>query len=742
METMIDESPTKEIREGLENLHMSQPNESKNLNNLQNNNIKQRSKRNPLQTPKLILNDGFETMGDSTLGNIKPQNKTETYIFETNGDDTVIHNGDQADNTIADWMKVKLELERTRRSSKVTERQSILSSVPSLADSATTAATSHPPSTKVKPVLVNNHAQFEHESQSEALNLSKLNEFHLQNLTWENLKDQFDLELPEDLSYLNDHDHEGEVEKYAKLDDKKSFIGTPLNHDDYSFRDLSQHYREFSGTASGGTSKTTSFRTKDVESPLPPPKIIKHNKRFETKQLMQEQVQDQVELNLITPIDENMIYDVELKKWVYDDERYNINMTQYDNLTLRLKDISEDNQKQVKIDSDTLLEKQDSDQNQKIEDSRVANTEYDIQHVTNISELNLSFSQLKRALISALHETIEPKLNWDKITALDLSNKELLSVKSLNEILPNLKDLNLDNNELTSLEGLLPSLKNLSLANNEITGKSLNFNTNQFHLQTLELGGNQINSLLQFQLLENLRELRLSVNNINQLISLPSVQVLDLSSNDISGELDFTHLDFKNLIELDISDNKISKVKNLNAPQLRILNLDKNTDLDEITIPSKLNNLRRLSLLSNRKLPIIEVSNIKLLKALHIEGSTKVRGKLSELEVLKIHHDVGLTTLHDKNFVINPHLSSIELSYCQIKSPQELRFLAEKFKHLQRFNFNHNALSGEFSRVVQFFQKFSGVKDIQLDDNPIQDNLKEEEDIQLFKLMVSKLLEK
>jgi Leucine-rich repeat (LRR) protein len=168
---------------------------------------------------------------------------------------------------------------------------------------------------------------------------------------------------------------------------------------------------------------------------------------------------------------------------------------------------------------------------------------------------------------------------------LNLSGKNITSMKGLG-FPPDLTELNISHNKITSLEGLPSTLTKLYIDNNQITSlRGLPKN-----LATLYINNNQITSLK--GLPTNLRVLKISSNKIKSLKGLPpNLRVLEISGNKIKSlkglPLDLDYLEIDNnqiksleglppyLTQFTAHDNHITSLEGL-PPNLEILNIYNN----------------------------------------------------------------------------------------------------------------------------------------------------------------------
>lgn len=710
MATAMEQSPTKQITERLQRLNLySTENVAHEQQKNRSGSETLTSAKNHLHVPKLILNQDF---GDeSRIGE-----NTELFTGAGSGadidsdatadeGDTVIHNKDNAEVTLPDWMAVKLKMQSSK-SAKSTSA----AAKPKLINRDKDFGSTH-----LKPKLVGSVTDSESDSDM------------FKNETWEEMKRQYEIGILDDDDSTEDEREHHTITKERDVNDTSAYSFQDLNN----LRILSE-----AQSSSHDTRKVTSFKTDYIDSPMAPPKIIKPFKVQRQKPSYIEEndkTNDRVEIKLITPVEQNMKFDADEGRWVFPDhsnERHGLEQKpqkeKYDDIL-----ILEDETKRpiVEIHEPTT------------EHTMKTTLDIDAQQVTNISQLEISFSESRKTLISALTSVLKPNINWDKVKEVDLSKKRLITVKGLEEFLPDLLNINVDFNNLTTIEGLSSNLEKISISHNKISDHFLNFKQFQF-LHKIDISFNKLSNMKLFQSLRNLRELNLSNNDIKELVELPCVQMLDLSNNDLSGDVNFDDFKFSSLQVLDLSGNKLKKVNISNLKELRILKLMNNNELEQLKLEENLPKLKKLNLLGNKSLKEFECFNkLQDLRSLSFEGTIKITGKFPKLESLKIVNDIKLANLFSESIKVNKHLSSISLEKCSIDSKVLLGMskIHLNYPHLQKINLCNNEIKENYLNLVVFFQKFKNLQKIYLDDNPIVDELKTEQDKRLFKLMIKKL---
>jgi protein phosphatase 1 regulatory subunit 42 len=208
------------------------------------------------------------------------------------------------------------------------------------------------------------------------------------------------------------------------------------------------------------------------------------------------------------------------------------------------------------------------------------------------SFLPISFSVLVRASrAQTKNKTDAAELVLRKVKSLDLSNKEVTQIAQLSQCcslqrlslsnnlissiqgldqLKNLRILNLESNRIQTIEGLseLNTLEKLYLDGNFI--KKIENLEGQQRLQELALSNQRINEPLSFDensivaISQSLRKLSVAgnmINDIGLLWYLDSVQILDLSNNNVGFSEDLYKVlsCMKSLTQLKLAGNPVSK---------------------------------------------------------------------------------------------------------------------------------------------------------------------------------------
>ena len=256
---------------------------------------------------------------------------------------------------------------------------------------------------------------------------------------------------------------------------------------------------------------------------------------------------------------------------------------------------------------------------------------------------------------------IEPAL-LDKIEVIDLSNKDIKELNGI-EYLSNLKELNLENNQLKKINLRYNELlTNLNIANNNLDRINLNFN-------------------------KNLEYLNLSKNNLSKFDTLPisKIKKLDLSNNSIE---DIKLTNMKDILSLRLKNNKLKEV-----------NLKNNLKLEELDI--SFNDIKELSYFSNLTSLDIENTNIedvivnKELKRVNI-ASTKFKNidfikNLENLEDLNIANtNISILDLSKYTNLKTLNISDTYLDKLNIKDNLFLQILKASKAHIKNIDLNSN----------------------------------------------------
>ncbi|CAI5758224.1 unnamed protein product [Candida verbasci] len=422
---------------------------------------------------------------------------------------------------------------------------------------------------------------------------------------------------------------------------------------------------------------------------------------------------------------ENMIYDAENQKWI-EKNKGNYTLVGIEDLTEEIKPIL----------------KKPSRKNLEVSFQEPGN-------VTRISHIDeVSFSESKKRLISIITEIVQN--SWNEIIDIDLQDYQLETIKDLDQMLPNLKEINLSNNNLTYLTGLTESTMSLNISNNNIQditplhytnlhNLDLSFNLltscsnlyENIHLTTLNLSNNRITDVTNLQKLINLTDLDLSGNSIEIFnISLAHLQVLNLSKNKITQ----FHTNSPRLRILNLNENKLVKFSShlriakllLNANKLKLLDVSKMIDLRCLKFDS--NNLKQLEIrncleqVSCKSQPshIIEkINTLTNLSKLDLSGN-----QLKVTNPMLYITDLTLAAMNLKSIPINfsnifPNVQNLNLNFNKLENIDNLTPL-ENLKKLYLVNNQFKSFK-DIMRPLSNIKKSIRVLDFRL--NPISQNL-------------------
>lgn len=388
----------------------------------------------------------------------------------------------------------------------------------------------------------------------------------------------------------------------------------------------------------------------------------------------------------------------------------------------------------------------------------------------NLVKVNMA----NNSLTSAIPNTIGELLMLESI---DLGNNELVgSIPSEIGTLSNIREINCQQNRLTyeipSEIGYLTSLEDLNLQNNDLLGplpseigllktlRDLNLSDNHIFfkipvqlyrngalasLESLDLSNNLLSGMLYEERgntevydfggsWQKLRQLRLNDNYFKRklprrseasLYSLPDLEVLDLSSNFLTGALPDELSKLSTAISLDLSNNQLVGPLPeylMKMDRLHMLNLSDNKF--EGTLSSRIGNLSALHALdlSNNhvsgSLPS-ELGSLTLLTTLHLSNNKGISGSIPK--------DIGsLTLLESLDFSSNTQMTGTlpteigELSNLEFLDLSENRFFGPipteygSLTALTNLYMHTNLLN---STIPSIFANFTRLEELNLKEN-------------------------
>lgn len=259
-----------------------------------------------------------------------------------------------------------------------------------------------------------------------------------------------------------------------------------------------------------------------------------------------------------------------------------------------------------------------------------------LHNVTSVSEFNdVTFTQINKKLVSVITGTTN-ELNWEALHFIDLSNKLIDRVMSLDLYLPALKSVDLSNNKIEFIDGLPRGLFDLIVLHNSL-GPMTTFE--KYHdLHTLLASHNGLVSMSCLNKNINLCKVDLLSNKIVSLKGLEhlsNLMTLNLSCNGLTGGVDFRDFKLHQLRDLNLAENSIDLISGLqHLPQLTILNLNENM-LETLGCPQNHPTLKKLLCKFNR-LSSIDLKVFPQLRCLRIDGNRLENlGGLSKLKFLQ-----------------------------------------------------------------------------------------------------------
>lgn len=256
------------------------------------------------------------------------------------------------------------------------------------------------------------------------------------------------------------------------------------------------------------------------------------------------------------------------------------------------------------------------------------------------------------------------------LESLNLDSMNLYSIKSNIIQSQHIQHISLYNNNLEDIYTILdhvPNLSCLNLSRNEINVYNDNI-IRHSHLEILDLS---------YQKISEARDLKTETNDVYKYmkfnsigISLPNLQYLDLSGNDISTLLWDFNLSFPKLIQLDLT--------NINAVELKPEFFDK--------IPNSL----RVLHLENNNLHNLTSQNMVEVTALYLDGNPNLETiniVSKRLKILSLSNcaNIGLGIFD------TPYLEQLDLSTNNLKSVSNMSL--EIFPSLRILLLDYNELA-------------------------------------------------
>lgn len=345
----------------------------------------------------------------------------------------------------------------------------------------------------------------------------------------------------------------------------------------------------------------------------------------------------------------------------------------------------------------------------------------DIGMLTRIGEINCQNNRLTYELPSEIG-------NLNSLGKLNLQNNDLLGpLPSEMGLLTTLRDLDLSDNHIfyqipvqLYRSGGLAALESLDLSNNllsgmlyEETGGSpvYDFGASWQKLKTLRLSGNYFEKSLP------------QANGA--LYSLPLLEVLDLSSNYLTGTLPIGISQLTTVKSLDLSNNQLEGLLPdflMDLEGLNMLNLSRNKFEGTLTSTiGKLSGLTNLDLSNNAlagELPT-NLGSLSLLTTLHIADNKRIKGniptdigRLIGLKSLDLSSNVGIVGIIPTEIGELSTLEFLDLSRNRISGsiPNEFQALTS----LTTLRMGTNLLN---STLPELLSNFTRLEDLSLPEN-------------------------
>lgn len=257
--------------------------------------------------------------------------------------------------------------------------------------------------------------------------------------------------------------------------------------------------------------------------------------------------------------------------------------------------------------------------------------------LTQMLNLNLSSNQIED--LTALGQLT-------KLQELNLSNNRISQVNNMIWFsYKDLNTLNLGGNQISNYSALyrLPNLERLFLNDNQITTilpliELAEMKSVEPQLKEIDLSGNQITSLEE----ENDRH--------NHLQNLVNLEKMNLSRNQLTDIGPIVWLQNTNLTELNLSENELSSLDPLvNMTNVEVLDLSK-TGISDLSALSNMTNLKELKLNDNKITDLTPLENLSLEKLyLHnnqlenIDSLLQLADTLEEITLMG-NEDLNLST--------------------------------------------------------------------------------------------------
>ncbi|XP_029169145.1 protein artichoke-like [Nylanderia fulva] len=356
----------------------------------------------------------------------------------------------------------------------------------------------------------------------------------------------------------------------------------------------------------------------------------------------------------------------------------------------------------------------------------VQSYQQEIYYKNTIRTVSIDFSQHDRNYNFNFLKNEKKKCGNIERLNLDDMNLQLLK----NDIITsnNIQHISLRNNDLKNIHTILdqvPNLSCLNLSRNKFDIYNRNYIRHP-NLKTLDLSYQKTSQNLYYYTSSEAKDLEAETNEIYKYIifdstgmSLPNLQYLDLSGNEISALLNDFKTSFPKLVQLDLNNIKAQEIEPTffeKIPKsLRVIHME-NNHLHNLTMLN-MAEVSALYLDGNRYLRVINVASEKL-KILSLSNCTNlVQGhgifNIPYLEQLDLSNN-DFTTVSTISFKVFPVLKILLLDYNKLTDIPLLNDLQQ----LSELSLSFNLIRYIRSDI---FMYFTSLKKLSLRGNKIQD---------------------
>ncbi|ERF68295.1 hypothetical protein EPUS_02751 [Endocarpon pusillum Z07020] len=289
-------------------------------------------------------------------------------------------------------------------------------------------------------------------------------------------------------------------------------------------------------------------------------------------------------------------------------------------------------------------------------------------HPNSLQQAHGSLALAVDDLMKAITDAEPYELYWEHLRRLDLTEKGLTTLHSLDEYCSAAEELRVSRNELQQLSGVPATVRTLLAQSNCLS--SLTSWGHLQNLQYLDISSNGLESLDGLGCLVHLRELKANRNRIRNLegiLDLDGLLHLELRGNELAT-VDFQGGELTRLQHLDLSNNQLEAVRNLHAlSALRTLHLE-NNHLSEFGVANETYPMLREVRISFNRIEVINLAAIPSVELLYLDNNY-------------IHDVQGLPTAR--------HLSTLSLRE-QLNSPKLLNTIFSTSNECRKLYLSNN----------------------------------------------------